>query len=410
MIGETEARRRILEAVSPSRGVERVPLELSLDRWLASEVVGRVDLPGFDNSSMDGYAVRAGEASRGAALTVIGEQPAGGDRHLELTAPGTAIRIFTGAPMPRGADAVIMQEDTRLLADGARVEICEGVERGENIRPRGADVCAGQRLLEVGTRLGPADVALLASQGYGEVSVRPRARVGIVTTGDELVEAGAVPPGGLAGGMIYNSNGPMLAALVRRLGAEPRRWHAPDDPAALTSVLSEALAASDFLLIAGGVSVGDHDHVRAVLADLGVASDFWRVRVKPGKPFLFGRSGGEVPVHVFGLPGNPVSAFVTFHLFATPALLRWQGCGEGAVSADSPGLEMLRAPVLSEMSNPGDRPHYLRVSLDASTGSLKPTGLQQSHALFGLSKADALLRLEPGESVAAGQEVAAWRL
>lgn len=408
MIAESEARRRILEAVSPSKGVERVSLEQSLDRCLASDVVAGVDLPGFDNSSMDGYAVRADEAMAGATLTVVGEQPAGGDRRLELSAPGTAIRIFTGAPLPGGADAVIMQEDTRTIDGGVRIEIREGVERGENIRPLGADVCVGQRLLAAGRRLGPADIGLLASQGLAEVAVRPRPQVGIVTTGDELLEVGAVPVDGLGPGMIYNSNGPMLASLVRRLGGEPCRWHAPDNRAALREILKSALETSDFLLIAGGVSVGVHDHVKAVLADLEVTAGFWRVRIKPGKPFLFGQSAGEAPVLVFGLPGNPVSAFVTYHLFAAPALRRWQG--DRPEDVDSLGLTPLRGQVMTELRNPGDRPHYLRISLDGATGGFKPAGLQQSHALCGLSRADALLRLEPGETVSPGQMITAWQL
>ncbi|MCB1229228.1 MAG: molybdopterin molybdotransferase MoeA, partial [Verrucomicrobiae bacterium] len=312
MIEETEARRRILEAIPLGGGPEEtVSLEEALGRVLSREIVGRVDLPGFDNSSMDGYAVRAVEAVAGAKLQIAGEQPAGPDLRLALES-GQAIRIFTGAPIPAGADAVIMQEDVRRLADSNRIEIVEGVESGENIRPRGGDVCAGQKLFEAGVVIGPAAIGLLASQGYTEVPVFAKPRVGIVTTGDELREPGQGETS-LPQGCLYNSNGPMLAALVRELGARPRRWHAPDEPEALRAMLAEALEASDFLLVAGGVSVGDRDFVKETLAELGVASDFWRVRVKPGKPFLFvwGKQshGGSPGAFVFGLPGNPVSAF-----------------------------------------------------------------------------------------------------
>ncbi len=409
MIEEFEARRRILRAVARCAEEEPVALGESLDRVTARDLAGRVDLPGFDNSSMDGYAVRAAEAGDGAVLALAGEQPAGTDRELEL-APGTAIRIFTGAPLPRGADAVVMQEDVRV-GDG-RIRIVEGVVPGENIRPRGGDVCAGQRLVPAGSVITPAIVGLLASQGFVTVPVRPRPRVGIVTTGDELVEGGAVPPDGLAPGQLFNSNGPMLEALVRRQGGAPRRWHAPDEPEALGAILAEALDASDFLLVAGGVSVGDRDFVKETLAGLGVISEFWRVRIKPGKPFLFGRREGDGAAggcHVFGLPGNPVSAFVTCQVFAAPAMAWWSG-REGFEDGETLALMPFRASLGAAVTNPGDRPHYLRMVIDRRTGVLRPTGLQQSHALFGLSRADALLRMEGGDALAEGESVEAWYL
>ncbi len=411
MIEEPEARRRILAAVKAgSEGTEKVALSHALGRVLASDVFGMVDLPGFDNSSMDGYAVRAAEAGDGARLLVSGEQPAGEDRGLSLES-GRAIRIFTGAPIPTGADAVVMQEDVRRVAGSDRIEIIEGVTFGENIRPRGGDVCAGQKIADAGTRLTPALIGLLASQGIDEIAVRLRPKVGIVSTGDEVVEAGSVPSDVLPSGCLYNSNGPMLEALVRELDAVPRRWHAPDEPEALRNTLEEALADSDFVLVAGGVSVGERDFVKETLAELGVTADFWRVRVKPGKPFVFGHRDREArpPVFVFGLPGNPVSAFVTFHIFAAPAMALWAGRISGDGQVDQLALHPWKARLAQALENPGDRPHYLRMRIDAATGELRPTGLQQSHALFGLSRADALLRLDAGESLAAGEEVTAWR-
>lgn len=405
MIDESEARQRILDRISPPTGVETVPLGQSLGRLLANDLAGQVDLPGFDNSAMDGYAVRVIDAPVGAVLPVVGEQPAGRDLGLVL-APGTAIRIFTGAPIPTGADAVIMQEDVQPAADGSGIVMAEAPEPGEWIRRRGADVCAGQRILSAGTPLTAARIGLLASQGVDRIPVRPRPRVGIVTTGDEVVE----PAQGfdLAAGQLYNSNGPMLEALATAAGAVVRRWHAPDDPESLRQQLGEALETSDCVVVAGGVSVGERDFVKACLTDLGVTADFWKVRIKPGKPFLFGHRDGEKPVAVFGLPGNPVSAFVTWHLFVSPALVRQSG------ATPEPGLPLGLPPVWGRLdrplNNPGDRPHYLRLRIDPATGEFTPSGLQQSHALFGLSRADVLLRLEPEQSLAAGDWVQGWRL
>ena len=415
MMEEFEARGRILAAVEAAGrgGEESVSLSRALGRVLASDLVGRVDLPGFDNSSMDGYAVRAADAIDGSRLVVVGEQPAGEDRRLRL-GPGEAIRIFTGAPLPEGADAVVMQEDVRRAADTNEIQVLEGVRKGENIRPRGGDVCAGQRLLTAGVSLDAAAIGLLASQGVAEVSVRSRPRVGIVTTGDELVAPGAVSPESLPMGALYNSNGPMLEALARGLGGETRCWHAPDEPEVLKRILEEAIEASDFLVVAGGVSVGDRDFVKETLADLGVGAEFWRVRVKPGKPFLFGQRRAEArssSVFVFGLPGNPVSAFVTFQIFAAPAIDRWTGRIRAGQSERGAELSMTpwRARLFESLENRGDRPHYLRVRIDSESGDLKTAGLQQSHALFGLCRSDALLRMEAGETMEAGQEVTAWR-
>lgn len=405
MIDEEEARRRIVSRIEPAGVPETLALAAGLGRILAADLTGRVDLPGFDNAAMDGYAVRVADAPVGAVLPVAGEQPAGRDLGLAL-APGTAIRIFTGAPIPAGAEAVIMQEDVRPAADGATIAIAEAPEPGEWIRRRGADVCAGQRLLAAGSPLTPARIGLLASQGLVTVPVWPRPRVGVVTTGDEVVEP--APGASLAPGQLYNSNGPMLEALAAAAGAVARRWHAPDEPDRLRRVLGEALEASDCVVVAGGVSVGARDFVKEGLAGLGVRADFWRVRIKPGKPFLFGHRDGERPVAVFGLPGNPVSAFVTWHLFVAPALARRSG------AAPEPGHPLGLPPVWGRLerplANPGDRPHYLRLRIDPATGAFTPSGLQQSHALFGLSRADVLLRLEPEQSLPAGEWVQAWRL
>ncbi|MCB1077143.1 MAG: molybdopterin molybdotransferase MoeA, partial [Verrucomicrobiae bacterium] len=377
MIEEPIARQRILEAIEPSVGFEDVSLGESLGRIAAEPLMARIDLPGFDNSAMDGYAVRWREAGAGAKLRVTGEQAAGLDARLSLQS-GEAIRIFTGAPIPEGADAVVMQEDVRRSEDGKEIEILETVEPGEWIRRKGADVCVGQRILDQGVSLTPARIGLVASQGWATVKVRPKPRIGIVTTGDEVVEPGSVAPGALPQGQLFNSNAAMLESLARQAGGEVTCWHSPDEPAQLRETLAEALKASDFIAIAGGVSVGERDFVKDCLTELGVVSEFWKVRVKPGKPFLFGRFTEESKAYVFGLPGNPVSAFVTWHLFVAPAIVRWQSGGPVDARLALPGIHGLSK---QRLENPGDRPHYLRMRWDEATGSLSPSGMQQSHAL-----------------------------
>lgn len=391
MLEEAEARRRILERAQPG-SVIWVPLELAHGQVLAQEMVGAVDLPLFDNSAMDGYAVRAAEAVAGARLRVAKlAQPAGGDLGLVLE-PGQAIGIFTGAVIPEGADAVVMQEDVERVGDS--ILIREGVVEGENIRRRGGDLRAGERLLERGDILTPTRLGLLASQGIPEVPVHAKPLVQIVTTGDELVDPGAP----LLRGEIYNSNSPMLQAAVARAGGVAAAEHALDDPGEIRGTLSRALASADLVVVAGGVSVGARDYVKEVLNELGVITEFWRVRVKPGKPFLFGyHPDGTL---VFGLPGNPVSAYVTFTLFVEPVIRRLLGL---PVNPDGNGVGLVTARVDEPMGNAGDRPHYLRGKI--VEGRVRLSGTQESHAIHGLSQANCLVRLEPGQRLAPGDEV-----
>ncbi|MGI9243054.1 MAG: molybdopterin molybdotransferase MoeA [Verrucomicrobiales bacterium] len=398
MIEEAEARARILAAV-PAPVSELIPLEIALGRYAGEEVVAGVAIPGFDNSAMDGYAVRAADATTGAELKVTGEQAAGSSLGLVLGA-GEAIRIFTGAPMPEGADAVVMQEDTERGGDVVRITDA-AAGPGEFVRRRGSDLCEGQRILTAGDRLSPQRIGLLASQGISKAPVGQMPRIGVMSTGDELVAAGC----DLGEGQIYDSNGIMLASMAQRLmpGAlTVRRYHAGDEISPLRKVLTRALDENDVLVIAGGVSVGDRDLVKPTLEEVGVETGFWRVRLKPGKPFLFG-SGNAGRKLVFGLPGNPVSAFVTFEVFVAPALRRWMGAREDEVMPRPIRVELAEA-----VENSGGRPHYLRGILDGSGRRFSPAGMQQSHALNGLARADALLRLEPGESVGAEGEVAVF--
>jgi len=387
MISEEEARNRILRAVS-LRSERTVLLLDAVDCFSARKVVARIALPTFDNSAMDGYAVVASSSRKGARLQVIGEQPAGIDRHLRIS-PGQAARIFTGAPIPTGADAVVMQEDTTREED--EVLVNADVDPGEFIRRRGCDLAEGQKILGRGDRIRPATIALLASQGFTDVTIGGQVNVAILSTGDEIV----VPGTKLDQGQIYESNSILLQALVLRCRAiVTSAEHCPDQRERLTEAIQRGMK-NHVLVITGGVSVGEHDLVQATLRSLGVGIDVWRVAIKPGKPFLFAEAGGCA---VFGLPGNPVSAFVTFLQFVRPAILKMMGANE----FDLPKAQV-RLGV--DFANQGDRTHYIRGRID--NGTFVPIGRQESHALFGLSRSNALLRVAAGESLKAGAIVEA---
>ena len=390
MISEEEARRRVLQSID-LLGERAVPLSRALDCFSARQVEARLPLPIFDNSAMDGYAVVASSSRKGARLKVIGEQPAGIDRELRI-APGEAVRIFTGAPIPLGADAVVMQEDT--TREGDEIVVNVGVDPGEFIRRRGCDLAAGQKILARGERIRSTTIALLASQGFADVTIGGEVNAAIVSTGDEIV----IPGRKLDQGQIYDSNSMLLQALVQRCGASViSAEHCPDQREPLIEAIERGIK-SHILVITGGVSVGEHDLVQATLRSLGAKIDVWRVAIKPGKPFLFGEAGGCA---VFGLPGNPVSAFVTFLQFVRPAILKMMG----ANNVDLPKTP-LRLTV--DLANEGDRTHYVRGRIE--NGTFLPIGRQESHALFGLSQSNALLRVVVGESLKAGAivDVQTW--
>jgi molybdopterin molybdotransferase len=365
---------------------EELPLFEAGGRIIAETVTAQISLPRFDNSTMDGYAVRAADAVAGAGLRVVGEQPAGPDLSLKVDA-GTAVRVYTGAPIPAGANAVVMQEDCDR--QGNQVMIRESAAPGEFIRVRGGDLCEGQKIAETGARLSGPLLATLASQGKDRVRVFGRPNVAILATGSELKTPGE--PLGL--GEIYETNRVMLQELVRGAGGIPRLFDpVPDQEPEHLHALREA-ASDDAIVIAGGVSVGERDLVKSTLKKLGCEIELWRVAVRPGKPFLFGRLKNT---WVFGLPGNPVSAFVTFVLFVRPALLAMQGWRGASVTKT-------QAIVSKSVTNPGERPHYLRGHLEA--GRFTPFDNQESHALFGLSRANALLRIGAGEEFKENQGV-----
>jgi molybdopterin molybdotransferase len=392
VITEEQALARIIENVEPL-SARTVPLIQAREKFAAAEILARVALPRFDNSAMDGYAVAAAACGGGKPQRLIGEQPAGVDRGLRIE-PGEAIRVFTGAPIPFGADAIVMQEDVRV--EGPEIFVNTPVEAGEFIRRRGCDLSEGQRIVEAGTRLRAQELALLASQGFAEVEVGGEVCVAIVSTGDELV-----PPGGnLSAGQIFDSNSVLLQTLVEKCGATAAQvQHCPDEAAAIEGAFRNALQ-FQVLIVLGGVSVGARDLVKPALNAIGAQTDLWRVSVKPGKPFLFGRAG---QCAIFGLPGNPVSAFVTFLLFVRPALLRMMGARD-----DQLPLPRINAVLADEISNDGDRPHYVRGQF--AGGRFTAIGRQESHALYGLSRANALLRVPPGETVARGANVTVFAL
>src|ERR1700730_13267825 len=385
LLNERETLDRVLESVgAPS--VENISIWAAGNRVLSQDVVATVALPRFDNSTMDGYAVRGEDAVSGARLLVSGEQAAGPDLALSLR-PGEAIRIYTGAPIPRHADAVIMQEDVE--PDEKSILVCEAVTSGENIRVRGGDLCEGQRIASKGTLLSGPRLAAIASQGVSPLPVFKRPRVAIIATGSERRSQGEL----LRSGEIYETNRILLAELVTGSGAEGGVFDIVPDLEEAHLQSFERARSYDAIVVAGGVSVGTMDLVKPTLQKLGAKLALWRVAVKPGKPFMFGRLGSTL---IFGLPGNPVSAFVTFLLFARPAL--WKLGGRLSLE-----LPQYRARVAQDLVNTGERPHYLRGIY--SQGYFRPVGKQESHALFALSCANALCRLKPGQSVAADSVV-----
>lgn len=390
MLTVEEALDLVLQRVRRLPG-ERVDVREALGRVLAEPVVSRRLIPPWPNSSMDGYALRAQDtAPGGATLRVVGRIAAGGvpDRAV---GPGEAVRIFTGAPLPEGADAVVPQEDVH--ADGDEVTIPRAIEPGAYVRPRGEDVQAGDQVLEPGRSLGAAEIGMLATLGHSPVLVHRRPRVAILSTGDELVDLGVEP----APWQIPNTNSYSLAAQVREAGAEPIVIGIARDRLEL---IQERLAwglGADVLLSSAGVSVGEHDLVREALVRAGAELHLWRVNMRPGKPIAFGTLGHRL---IFGLPGNPVSAMVTFELFVRPALRTLLG-------ARHVFRPRVRAVALEPIANPGSRRGYLRVTLtwDGREYGARLTGDQGSAILRSMVLADGLAVLPGDTQVPKGETV-----
>ncbi len=394
LLGVDAARRMIVERVTPVAGVERVPLRQALGRILAEDIAAPIALPGYDNSAVDGYAVRFDDLHTDGPTTLrcIDRIAAGHDPTAALT-PGLAARIFTGAMLPDGADVVIMQEDCER--DGETVIIRPGIRRGANTRRAGEDVARGAVALTAGKRLGPAETGLLAALGFVEVAVRRKLIVALLSTGDEVREPGDT----LQRGQIHDANRYMLAAMLERLGVEVSdRGIVRDDPGQLSDALQRAAAESDLIITSGGVSTGEEDHVRAAIANHG-SLYFWRLAIKPGRPVAMGQIG-HTPLA--GLPGNPVAALLTFALVARPMIESL--CGAAPHVAK-------RFRVLSDFTygKKTGRREYVRASLlDASGGLAKARRYPKEGAgmLTSLTETDGLVelseettRLEPGIEV-----------
>ena len=396
MIAVEEAQALVMEACPPL-APRTVALRDALGCVLAADVVSPESVPPFDNTAVDGYAVRAADTEGAPVeLDAIGVLAAGfaADRAVEA---GQALRIMTGAPLPDGADAVVMVEDTESTGD--RVRIARTVAAGDAVRRAGDDVRAGEVVLAAGTVLRPAHLGVLSSIGVLEVPVVPKARVGVLSTGDELVEGGAP----LRPGQIRESNRPMLLALVAEAGAEAVDLGlVRDDEAELAAVIERAATECDALVTSGGVSMGDFDVVKLVLDKIG-RMRWMQVAIKPAKPFAFGLLGADAPgTPVFGLPGNPVSSMVSFELFARPALRQMMGRGE-------PGRPEVVAVADDGLRRRLDgKVHFQRVhGAFGPDGRLhvRSTGAQGSHQLAATAGASALAVVPDGDGIAPGDDV-----
>jgi molybdopterin molybdotransferase len=378
--------RMVLDGVPPLEPLDQKLVEAQ-GCLLSEDVVAPWPLPSFDNSSMDGYAVRVADvasASRGSPVTldVVDDVPAG-YRATERVRPGAAIRIMTGAPLPEGAEAVVPVEQT----DGGtqRVRIHASAEQGAFVRRAGEDVAVGDVVMTAGQVLGPRQLALLAAVGRGRALVRPRPRVVVISTGSELVEPGAA----LSPGLIPDSNGIMLAAATQLAGADAyRAGPVRDDEALLLDTLEDQLVRADLVVTSGGVSAGAYDTVKAVLQRLGTV-EFVKVAMQPGMPQGFGRLGpDETPI--FTLPGNPVSAYVSFEVFVRPVIRRMLGF-------ERTHRPTVTAEVLEPFTSPLGKTQFARGRLSMGEGghTVRPVGAQGSHVLGGLSRADCLIVVPP---------------
>lgn len=389
-----QALAQILAAITPIAETERLPLEDCLDRTLAEPLLARLDVPPLTNSAVDGYALRAEDLPRegGRELRIVGTALAGRPSECGV-GPGEALRIMTGAPLPQGADTVLMQEHCEAGAD--RIRVGPGHRRGENVRAAGEDLRRGEPVFAAGRRLSPADLGLAASQGVTELNVFRRPRIALFSTGDELCPQGVEP----GPGQIYDSNRFTLMGMVRRLGAEVVDLASlPDAPEVLLAELERAGAGADAVITSGGVSVGEADHVKSALAALGSVA-FWKVAMKPGRPLAFGRLGRAV---FFGLPGNPVAVMVTFYQLVKPALERLAG------QNPEPPLLIPAVAAAPIRKRPGRTEFQRGVMWRDETGLLRvrPWGPDGSGILRSMSEANCLIVLgHDSGSLAAGEPV-----
>ncbi|MEY2430172.1 MAG: molybdopterin molybdotransferase [Verrucomicrobiota bacterium] len=399
MLELEEALARILSQVPPAVA-ERIGLSDADGRVLSEPAVSAMDLPPFDNSAMDGYAVRSADVISAkpespVRLRLAGKVAAGETFSGEVKA-GTCVRLFTGSPLPHGADAVVMQEDTRIEPGASQdVLVLDAAKSGEHVRFQGEDVKRGSRLAEAGDILTIGRISLLAANGFSNVSAGRRPVVGVVATGSELREPGQ----SLGPGQIYESNRVGLSAMIRRAGGMPKVWAlVPDSLARTRLALAEAFNQCDAVVTSGGASVGEMDFIKEALTQESGTVQFWKVAIKPGRPFAFGQQEKKL---FFGLPGNPVSALVTFLLLVRPALLRWQGAKEV-------GPETHPGTLGENLANPGERRHFMRVKVDEA-GTVYSAGAQASHMLSSMASANGLVDVAPRTTLAMGASVQVLR-
>jgi len=391
-----DALAELLAQALPLPGADRVTTFDADGRVLAQDCVSALQVPPNDNSSMDGYAVCCADVAAVGALLPVSQRIAAGSAGVPLQ-PGTAARIFTGAPVPAGADAILMQEDCEALEDG-RVRLNALPRPGQWIRRAGEDITRGAVVLQAGTRLGPAELGLAASIGLHQLQVWRRPRVALFSTGDELVMPGEVPPEQMRPGAIYNSNRFFLRAMLLRLGCEVSDFGiVPDRRNATIDALRQASSAHDLILTSGGVSVGEEDHIKPAVETLGTL-DLWQIAMKPGKPFAY----GQIPhakgrAHFMGLPGNPVSSFLTFALLVRPFVLRLQGVRDVA-----PQSIAVRADF--NWAKADKRREFLRVRHNAA-GGLDLFNNQSSGVLTSAAWGDGVVDNPAGQTIATGDSV-----
>jgi len=386
-----DALARILDGVKPL-GSEAIALERAADRVLAEAVVAKRDQPPFPASAMDGYAVRHADVEALPATLRVAGMSAAGHGYRKMVEPGAAIRILTGAPVPAGADTVVIQENT--TREGDTLTVVNPTVKGRNIRRAGLDFAKGDTVLEAGARLRPRDIGLAAAANAAKLRVRMKPRVILFTTGDELV----LPGGRARPDQIYSSNSHALAAMVEALGASVTNLGIVRDTLAATKAAVRKGMKGDILLTTGGASVGDHDYVQEAFKACGIAIDFWKIAMRPGKPFMYGRKG---KLHVMGLPGNPVSALVTARLFLKPLIDTMLGLPSETV----PPHGILTAPLAAN----DDRQDYIRATLAIDSHgrrSVSPFPVQDSSMQRTMQQAQCLIirpplapAAQPGQSV-----------
>ena len=372
---------------------KKIDLINSEGHFNSSNVISPVDLPGFDNSAMDGFAIinsdlKQATKSKPKSLECIDISPAGTFPNKDIKS-GTCIRVFTGSPIPMGANAVIMQEDCNIQKNN--ITIKNQVKPWDNIRIQGEDIRKGDKLISKGEKINAGIIGLLSAVGYKTIEVIRQPRVGLIATGSELIE----PKIKLSLGKIYESNRTMLAAMVKQSNALPTVYPiVKDDLKKTVSALKTAFAENDLIITSGGVSVGDHDYIKAAFKQIGGKINFWKVSIKPGKPIMVGQINRKI---LFGLPGNPISALITFLLIVRPSILKLQG-------AKNCHLKKYKGILKNEIINNGNRRHFVRVKLNEDS-YVSILGNQRSHMLSGLPETNGLIDMPPNSRLANGEKV-----